>query len=199
MQTKANKGHENEMRTRLTALTAVDLLGVGLLRPPFAALARHVAHPHAWITAAGADGALAQLAGAALWFTVAWFGAGLLAALAGRLPGTAGALGRALGRRVLPAALYRLAAGSAGLGVLLAPAAALALPSHPAASAAPVPTPTWPAVPSAVVPTPRSVPVTRSGASPRGSWAGPRRRPASRASGRGGTPPIETSWAATRG
>jgi nucleoid-associated protein YgaU len=151
MQTQANEGFHMQSRAGLTALVLGDAVTVGLLRPHFGALAARLAHPRAWVQAAGLDGALVQVAGAALWLAAAWLATGVLVGLAGRLPGAAGAAARALAHRLLPGALYRLAAGSAGLGVLLSPVAAHAVPAaHPGpAGTSQLPTPTWPGSASA--------------------------------------------------
>lgn len=106
-----------------------------------------------WLLRAGADRVLEQLATAALWLAAAWLALGLLAALAALLPGAPGRICVALCRVVLPRAARKLLAGTAGLSVLLAPAAALASPSGPAAApvaaaphspGTPLPPPTWP-------------------------------------------------------
>jgi len=106
-------------------------------------LLRDLAAPHEWAERAGADAALATLAGAALWITALWLAVGLGAAAAARLPGAVGRGSARVCGLLLPRALRGIVAGSAGLGVLLAPAAALAGPgTTPAAGA--LPPPAWP-------------------------------------------------------
>jgi hypothetical protein len=174
MQTKANEGKQMLLRARLTALALGDLTALTLLRPRFGALAGRMAQPHAWVRVAGVDGALVQVAGAALWVVAAWLGTGLLAGLAGRLPGAAGAAGRALAQRVLPGALYRLVAGGAGLGVLLSPVAALAVPTAipTAVAASELRTASWPEGPTAI-PTAAAASELPTPSWPRGSAALP--------------------------
>jgi nucleoid-associated protein YgaU len=158
MQTQANEGKRMTSRGRLTALVVADAACLLGLWPDVGTVARHLRAPHAWVAAAGADRALADLAGAALWVTAAWLAAGLATVALGRLPGNAGAAARAFSRRVLPAAVYRLVAGSAGLAVLLTPVAAgaaqatphLARAAVPAGSA--LPAPTWPVGPATLPP-----------------------------------------------
>lgn len=142
---------------RLLVINAValgDLAALLTLRPDLAALARDLTAPHAWVTDAGADGAAVTLASAGLWCVSLWLGLGLFAGAATALPGHCGQLARWLARALLPAACYRVVAGAAGLGVLLAPVAAGAsgpsptTPSgSPSASAPSIPAPTWPADP----------------------------------------------------
>ncbi|WP_375493913.1 LysM peptidoglycan-binding domain-containing protein [uncultured Jatrophihabitans sp.] len=133
------------------ALVVSDLAVLALDRPDPGRLIASLGQPHAWLERVGADGACAQLAGAALWAVAAWLAVGLLAAAAAaRLPGVAGRRATLVARLVLPRALRTMLAGSAGLGILLAPVAAAAttpLVGHgptAAAAAHAVPTPTWP-------------------------------------------------------
>jgi Tfp pilus assembly protein FimV len=105
-------------------LLAVDAAALVSFRPAFGALPGRLSAPHAWLARVGPDGASATLAGCALWLVGAWLGLGLLAALAGGLPGLAGRLAAGVGQVLLPRVAIRLLAGSAGLGVLLAPVAA---------------------------------------------------------------------------
>ena len=103
-----------------------------------------------WAADAGAAAVAATWAQALLGLLAGWVSLGLLAAAVAALPGAAGRLGRGLAQRVLPAALYRVAAGAAGLGVVLAPVAA------GASAPPPVPSPTLPLSPpsAAAVPAP---------------------------------------------
>lgn len=138
------------MRTaRLTAvaLTAADALSVATLRPHD--LVAHVLAARHWIAAVGPDRALAELAAAGLWLACCWLAVGLLAAAAEALPGRVGTGARRVAGALLPGAVHRLVAGSVGLGVLLAPVAACAGPTTPAAPApstasASLLPPTWP-------------------------------------------------------
>lgn len=139
-------------------LVLADACALPAFWPHWDALARGLSAPARWVERIGADGAATQLAGAALWATALWLGAGLLAVLAAQLPGAAGTCSDRLARAVLPPALYRVAAGAAGLGMLLAPVAAGARQAPPATSiaTAPLPSPTWPtggAVPAPELPT----------------------------------------------
>lgn len=141
-----------------TGLALADLAALRALWPDLGALAHDVAAPHAWVTAAGADGAASTLTGAALWCVALWLGAGLLAAVATSLPGGFGRISRSVSRVLLPAAVYRVVAGAAGLGVLLAPlgagAAGIAAvsarppgggtPAVTASTPPPIPAPSWP-------------------------------------------------------
>src|SRR6185437_3605833 len=105
-------------------LLAVDITALASFRPAFGALPGRLSAPHAWLARVSPDCALSTLAGCALWLVGAWLGLGLLAALTGCLPGLAGRLSAGLGHVLLPRVATRLLAGSAGLGVLLAPVAA---------------------------------------------------------------------------
>jgi LysM repeat protein len=134
-----------------TAVVGADALALATLRPSTGRLERQLAHPHAWVSEIGADRALAQLAGAALWLAAAWLALGLLATAGIRLPGAAGRCSAYLSRALLPRAVRGLLAGSAGLGVLLTPVAA-------GAATPPVPTPVWPSSPVATQSAPASVP-----------------------------------------
>jgi hypothetical protein len=138
------------------ALTIGDGAALALLRPAPHALAGELAHPQRWVARVGADHAAATLAGAALWLAAAWLGLGLLAALAGRLPGAAGALSRRVAGVALPRALYRAAVGAAGLGVLLSPVAASAAGAHPGATHPGTPNGTLsaPRLPASTLPAP---------------------------------------------
>jgi hypothetical protein len=145
-----------------TALVCGDAGAIALLRPRVGVLAAHVRHPHAWVTAVGADRALAELSSAALWVAAVWLAVGLLAGLAASLPGAAGRWAGRVGRALLPRAVRGLVAGSAGLGVLLAPVAVGAsTPTGPAGpngagtgwgQPASVPAPAWPVSPARTAP-----------------------------------------------
>jgi hypothetical protein len=135
--------------TRLGALLAADAGVLVLARPALADVWRHLRHPTAWVDTAGTDAALGTVAAALLWLAAAWLAAGLLALLAGELPGATGRIGTALSRRLLPRALAAGIAGAAGLGVLLAPVATAAPPPPPPGTSTPaLPAPTWPVGPT---------------------------------------------------
>jgi nucleoid-associated protein YgaU len=142
----------NKQLAVLAGLALADVAALVCLRPHPRALTAQLAAPHAWVARSGVDAVLAAGAGAALWCVAAWLGAGLLAAALGRLPGALGRAGRCAADRLLPGALRRLVAGSAGVGMLLAPVTAAA--AHPAPAAPPVaaavaalPPPGWPVDP----------------------------------------------------
>lgn len=131
----------------LTLTAAGAVTAAVALRAAPAKLARGLAHPARWVDAIGVDAAVGTLAAAALWLLAAWVIVGLGAALAGRLPGAAGALARRTALIALPRALYRAAAGAAGLGIVLSPAVASAAAPHPGgtpAASTPVPAPLTP-------------------------------------------------------
>src|SRR6185437_10824994 len=111
-------------------------------------LVRNLGHPHRWLAEVGTDAALVTSAGAALWLAAAWLGIGFLTVAARRLPGRAGILAGRVSAALVPRLVLRLVAGSAGLGVLLAPlpAAAAGSPAPNTATSvpAPVPAPVWP-------------------------------------------------------
>lgn len=138
-------------------ITGVDVAALVFTAPDAARLTDHLAAPHAWLEQVGVDRAAVDLAAGLLWLTAAWLAVGLLAAVAGRLPGVVGRLGSAVSRGLLPAGLHRLVAGTVGLGLVLAPAVASA---HPAPSPGPgaasrphaVPSPLWPTSPSRPTP-----------------------------------------------
>ena len=107
-------------RIRLLALVLVDAAVLAGLRP-HGSLIRHLAAPRPWLAAVGPDRATVEIAAAALWLVAAWLAVGLLASCVARLPGAVGRCAHAVAAAVLPRAVYRLAAGAAGLGVVLAP------------------------------------------------------------------------------
>jgi hypothetical protein len=164
------------------AVAVGDGVLLGAVRPRFAPALAVLAHPHAALARSGADGALLPVLSALVWSAAAWLGLGLLAAAASGLPGLAGRAGALVARLLLPRAARAVLAGSAGLGVLLAPVAAGAAPApHPApAPAATPPAPAWP-VPSSTsaARTPPAWPVARSSAPPSPAASAP---PASTAS-----------------
>ena len=143
---------------RVGAVAMADFAVLVALRPHPGELGRDLMAPHAWVVRTGADGAAIELAGTALWCTAAWLALGLLACLGARLPGAAGRCGHRIARAALPSAVYRVVAGAAGLGLLLAPVAAGAASAHsPAGSSgsravvspvwptdSPLPAPVWP-------------------------------------------------------
>ena len=123
-----------------------------LIRPQPIAVARRLTAPAAALRQAGPDVVLAQVSATLLWFLAAWLAVGIAATLLAAVPGAAGRVFDATSRRILPVAVRRIVAGSAGLGVLLAPVpAALATGHAPGAHqvATPLPAPVWPGGPSA--------------------------------------------------
>jgi hypothetical protein len=155
--------------SRTGALAVAALLDAFVLvaMSPDPALLIHLRHPRAWLAAAGSDAASAELAGAALWLVAVWLGLGLSTCVAATLPGVAGRGARRLARLVLPTCVYRLAAGAAGLGVLLVSAqahagpprrpavtTAVALPAPTWPGDAPLPSPRWPTAPATPTPVP---------------------------------------------
>jgi hypothetical protein len=131
-------------------LAGADGAAIGALRRAPGRLASGLASPHHWLADVGADAALATLAATGLCFAAIWLAAGLLAAAVAALPGSTGRIAARLARTLLPRVLYRLVAGTAGLGVALAPVSALAQPTPGGPTPArgglsrPVPAPTWP-------------------------------------------------------
>lgn len=143
-------------------LAAAD---VGVLvgcRTDAAHTASHLHAPAAWIADAGSDVAAAQAAGAVLWVIALWLAVGMGAAFAQHLPGRLGRAADAVARSVLPGAVYRVVAGAAGLGIVLAPAIATgveAAAAQPAAASTVTP-PAWPtdsSLPAPVWPTDPSI------------------------------------------
>lgn len=142
------------MNLAARSVVLADVTTLGLLRPDPAALAALVSAPRSSMAREGADAACVRLAGAGLWIIAAWVAIGLLAAAAAQLPGTVGHRARRVSQMVLPHVLQRVLVGSAGLGVLLAPAVAQArshwvpapITSPPPVNAGlnPVPGPAWP-------------------------------------------------------
>lgn len=127
---------------RCAALSVADGLLLVAAWPDVPRCVRALGDVSAWVDRVGPDRAAAELAGAALWCLAGWLAVGLVAGVLSGLPGTVGRFADRLARGALPAAVYRIAAGAAGLGVALAPAAAaVAATPVPAASA---PSPVWP-------------------------------------------------------
>jgi hypothetical protein len=144
------------MSTLLVAVVALADAGALVWLWPHLAVVTHLPRLHAWLDQVGTDHAAVELCQAGLWVVAAWLGVGMTASAAAALPGVAGRLGGGIAHAVLPRTLYRIVAGTAGLGVLVTPALAAAAPTSPAASVAssatPTPTPYWPT--DAPVPTP---------------------------------------------
>lgn len=137
-------------------LVGTDLIALVTLRPHVGQLRAGLGRPAAWLTA-DPDAALGQLAAACVWLAAVWVALGLTAAFASRLPGRPGRIAARGYRALLPRTLRGLLAGSAGLGVLLAPISALAAPAPSPASigaeAAPsLAPPAWPVLPSPTAP-----------------------------------------------
>ena len=160
-------------RTAALLLGAGDAAALVLLRPDVVRLAGHLGTLHSRLAAAP-DAVLGELAAALTWLAAAWLALGLLAALGTTLPGTVGRVADRASRALLPATLRGLVAGSAGLGVLLAPAASLAGPPPPSTGTS-LPAPAWPvsigpAVPTTPAsppgPSPAAGPATPAGPSP---------------------------------
>jgi hypothetical protein len=158
-------------RIGCAALVVADAVVLGRLRP-HADLLHHIATPHAWLAAVGADRAAVETAAAALWLVAAWLAVGLAASCCARVPGVVGRCADVVAVAVLPRAVYRLAAGAAGLGVVLAPGLASASPApdtSPAAVMSAV-APVWPtdgASHAPAWPTTPAVSTAGSGAAPR--------------------------------
>jgi nucleoid-associated protein YgaU len=166
-QTEANDRRfaMNGRSVAVAVLAGADAVAVITARHAPTLVVRRAQTPHAWLAAAGLDRLLLTCALALLWAVACWLGLGLLAVAAGHVPGAAGAAARAVSRMILPRLLLRVVAGSAGLGIVLAPALAqaatpgatstAATPRHPVATAvAPnpheTPPPAWPSSPGAV-------------------------------------------------
>jgi hypothetical protein len=151
-------------RSVVAALAAGDAAVLGGLRGDAERALRHLPRLAAWFAVDGTDQVAATLAAAALWLAAAWLAVGLLAVVGSRLPGALGRPFAALGAAMLPRALRGVVAGSAGLGLMVAPLAASAaplspgptVPVHASAAPRPLPTPAWPASPSAADPAGRS-------------------------------------------
>ena len=139
--------------TRVGAVIVADVTAIRILYPDWRSIAAGLRDPGEWIDRAGADTVVGTLAATALWVVCVWLGLASLAVAAGALPGTAGAIARGLANAAVPAILRRAVAGALGVGILAAPAAALASPipsltssssSAGAALTSPLPAPSWP-------------------------------------------------------
>src|SRR4051794_10433461 len=115
----ANVGYRRVRRGLLLA-AAVGVVAVGA--PTCPETARELRHPAAELSRLGPDQVCARIALAALVVLAAWVAIGLGASMLADLPGAAGRAFDRLARLVLPAALYRIAVGAAGVGLVLAPA-----------------------------------------------------------------------------
>jgi nucleoid-associated protein YgaU len=126
------------VKVRLKLLALGVSVALVLLCPDPATLGRDLTAPRDRLAAVSVDRVVGQVVGAGLWLLALWVAVGLLAVSGAALPGACG----------------RLSAGSAGVGVLLAPAAANAVPSPvwPSApvtgSSTHVPAPVWPGKPT---------------------------------------------------
>ena len=138
---------------RAGVLVLADVAAIRMLYPDWRHIAAGVRDPGAWIERAGGDAVVSTAAATALWLVAIWLGLALLAVLAGSLPGTPGAIARTVAEAAVPAILHRVIAGVLGVGVLAAPAAALASPgpsptssvsSVSATLTSPLPAPSWP-------------------------------------------------------
>ena len=141
-------------------LVAADALVLVGCRADAGRVARELRSPQRWIATVGSDVAAGQAAGALLWVLALWLAVGLLTGVAQRLPGRIGRACDAVAHAVLPSALYRVVASTAGLGIVIAPALAIGAQSAVAQSArgpavtapawptdSPVPAPAWPTDP----------------------------------------------------
>lgn len=147
MQTQANEGFLMRL-IRVLALAAADLAVLLGARPNFTAVGRGLAHLPQWLKT-DPDGAALGFGAAVLWVLALWVAIALLVALGTACDGVIGRVARWTRRRFVPAALYRIAAGAAGVGVALSPAVATAAPTPattpPPATALPAVTaPAWP-------------------------------------------------------
>ena len=142
----------NVHRIRTALLAGGDLAVLVAVHPDWHGVLAGLAAPRTWL-AAGPDAAVAEACAAVLWLAAAWIGIGLLAGLGARLPGAVGRRCARCARLVVPRVLLRVVLGSAGLGLLAAPAAHAATPAstwvRPVAVAstaigAGVPSPGWP-------------------------------------------------------
>jgi len=135
-------------RAAATAVLGGAIAAVLLLvRPHPVELTHRLAAPGAALQQTGSDVVLAEVSATLLWLVAAWLALGLAAALLAATPGVVGRLFDAASRKLLPSALRRVVAGSAGLSVLLAPVpaavATTATPVHQLVAAA-LPAPVWP-------------------------------------------------------
>jgi hypothetical protein len=153
MQTDVNGGVCIVTRLRGTSwpasLVIVDAIALVLVFPHWAELARDVAAPHSWLERVGADRAAITLGTAALWLVALWLAIGLAALALTTAPGRVGRGAGQLARQLLPAVVMRAVAGTAGIGVLIAPVAAAADaasngPGNAGAAATAQVLPSWP-------------------------------------------------------
>jgi hypothetical protein len=123
-----------------TAAAGAAACSAGYLLLRFASvpvdLVRHLRAPQGWVVRVGTDVAAASVAGTLLWLCALWVVICLAAVWCGRLPGLAGRIGRATARHVVPAAIQRLVAASAGVSLLLGPLPAEAA-GHPGGNLVP--------------------------------------------------------------
>lgn len=155
---------------RWAVLVSADVAVLVALAPGAGMVRRRLGGLTGWLRR-DTDGALAHLAGAALWCVCLWLALALLVVPLASCPGTVGRAGDALLRRLAPAALRRLLAGTIGLGVLLAPALANATtptpPPRPDSAATgspgwptdPPAAPAWPSTPAPAAAPPATVTV----------------------------------------
>jgi hypothetical protein len=120
-----------------SALVLADAWAVNGLMPDWPVAWRHLRAPHAWIAKVGPDSAAVELGCLALWCLAAWLAAGLVSAGCTQLPGRCGRLFSGITDLLLPGVVRRLLAGTAGLGLLLAPVTAGADPLGPGPSHGP--------------------------------------------------------------
>lgn len=144
------------MRRAATAVLGSAVATVlALIRPHPVALGHQLLAPGATLHRTDPDAVIAELSASLLWLGAAWLALGIAVTVLASVPGRAGQVFGAASRRLLPAALRRVVAGSAGLGVLLAPIPA-AVATHaglpPRAAAATLPAPTWPGAPTPAIP-----------------------------------------------
>lgn len=147
----------------ISCLVAADVAVLVLARPQWHSVARQAGAIAANDSSGATDAALGAVAGAALWLVAAWLGVGFAAALLSAVPGACGRMAHVASRRLLPAAVRRLVAGSAGLSVLLGPVAGAAAQPldpgpHRAGTVAALPTPSWPVDGRSRPPAPARVP-----------------------------------------
>ena len=121
----------------LATLAVADAAALIYLSPHWAQLVGDIGAPHRWISRVGADEAAIALGGAVIWCVAVWLAIGLGAAYAAAAPGRIGCVARYVARRLLPEVLLRAVAAVAGLGVLVSPVAAGAVPAGNGTAGAP--------------------------------------------------------------
>ena len=104
-------------------------IGAIALRPAPGQLAAQLGDPGAAVAAGGADVVIGDIAGAALWIACLWVALASSAVAGSRLPGTAGAMARAVARQVAPRVVRRALAAALGVGIAAAPGLAVADPA----------------------------------------------------------------------